>query len=65
MPLLIEETRADDSLLTAYQKGKSLCKEVDNDISKAINPYLKGSKQWEYWNFGWNSYWNPNWNKEA
>lgn len=54
-----------DTILEAYQKGKSLCEEVDNDMSKCANPYEVGTKSWESWNIGWNTYWNPSWNKET
>lgn len=60
---MLHQILSDPSLLRAYRQGNSLCMEVDNDMSKCINPYPKSSKLWEAWNFGWNDYWNPEWFK--
>ncbi len=39
----------------AYQEGYDKCIEVDNDKSKAENPYPKESLKWKSWNRGWNA----------
>jgi hypothetical protein len=40
----------------AYDEGFKRCKEVDNDVSQANNPYEKDTESWGSWNRGWNEY---------
>ena len=39
-----------------HEEGRKACEKLDNDCSKANNPYEKGSEKWKTWNRGWNSF---------
>jgi len=39
-----------------YQEGYVSAKVNDSDVTKAKNPYIAGTTQWQRWYVGWNDY---------